>query len=433
MSFRIAGTVLWLGLTALIASAGVPADKEPKAKSVTKAKKEKKPRKEKAVTAPKADPAPLDAFVVRGVEWLVRAQHPNGGWGAGSHAHQHLRDPHQVTTDPATTAFVALALLRTGNTPESGPHRQSVKRATLYLLDAVEKAPKNGPRITDITGTQPQAKLGPLVDTGMASQYLAKLLPLLAKDTDLHARVDDALGRCIQKLEDSQSKDGKWTEGGWAPVLQSSVSTSALEMAQAAGKTVDVRKLEMARDYQKGNFDTASGRAASPEAAGVELYAFSSAQRANAAEASQADQQLRAAKEKGQLAPEAAVTVDNLKKAGVDEPRARLLNDAYHANRAQMRRMADEELLKGFGNNGGEEYLSYLQTSESLVMAGGEEWAGWRTKMTARLAKIQSNDGSWTGHHCITSPVFCTAAVLQTLTADRDVARGTHVARAAGK
>jgi len=41
--------------------------------------------------------------------------------------------------------------------------------------------------------------------------------------------------------------------------------------------------------------------------------------------------------------------------------------------------------------------------------------------MRDRLLKIQSPDGSWTGHHCITSPVFCTAAVVQCLTADREV------------
>src|SRR5688500_6386896 len=59
----------------------------------------------------------LDPFLLRGVQWLVEAQHGNGGWGAGSHAKQHLRDPHHVATDPATTAFVAMALVRSGSTP----------------------------------------------------------------------------------------------------------------------------------------------------------------------------------------------------------------------------------------------------------------------------------------------------------------------------
>ena len=66
------------------------------------------------------------------------------------------------------------------------------------------------------------------------------------------------------------------------------------------------------------------------------------------------------------------------------------------------------------------------------MIAGGKEWDSWKSKMSARLSKIQGQDGSWTGHHCITSPVFCTAAVLQTLTADRDaneLRRATHVAQ----
>ncbi len=363
----------------------------------------------------------LDPFVQRGVDWLVRAQHPNGGWGAGSHAKQQIRDPHQVATDPATTSFVALALVRAGSSPESGPYREALRRATLHLLEVVEQAPADGPRITDIQGTQPQAKLGPLVDTGMTAQYLARILPGLANGSPLRKRVEAALERCVRKLEASQLVDGNWSGGGgWAPVLQSSLSTSALEMAQAAGTRVDADKLERARRYQKNNYDAASGRAEAGAAAGVELYAFSSAQRANAAEAALAAGYLREAKDKGLLPADAPVSVDNLKKAGLGDRKASELNDAYRARDAQLRRIGDEQLLSGFGSNGGEEYLSYLQTAEALVIAGGTDWEAWKKRMTVRLSKIQSQDGSWTGHHCITSPVFCTAAVVQSLTADAD-------------
>jgi hypothetical protein len=71
--------------------------------------------------------------------------------------------------------------------------------------------------------------------------------------------------------------------------------------------------------------------------------------------------------------------------------------------------------------------VSYLLTSESLVIAGGGEWQKWTDKMQGRLLSIQSPDGSWTGHHCITSPVFCTAAVLQCLTADREASLLTKI------
>ena len=59
-----------------------------------------------------------------------------------------------------------------------------------------------------------------------------------------------------------------------------------------------------------------------------------------------------------------------------------------------MDRLNDERMLEGFGNNGGEEFLSYMLTSEAFVVTGGEKWTKWTDKMHERLAKIQNPDGS---------------------------------------
>jgi hypothetical protein len=120
------------------------------------------------------------------------------------------------------------------------------------------------------------------------------------------------------------------------------------------------------------------------------------------------------------LAPGADVSHENLAVAGLGGAAAERLVTAVEQNEKQLKRFDDERLLAGFGNNGGEEYLSYLLTSESLVIAGGDKFHQWNDKMHGRLQKIQNTDGSWTGHHCITSPVFCTAAAVQCLTTDRD-------------
>ncbi len=69
--------------------------------------------------------------------------------------------------------------------------------------------------------------------------------------------------------------------------------------------------------------------------------------------------------------------------------------------------------MSGFGNNGGEEFMSYLQTGESMIIGKDNSWKNWYDSMSGRLLRIQNDDGSWSGHHCITSPVFCTAAVIQ--------------------
>jgi hypothetical protein len=366
-------------------------------------------------------PGAFPEFVKKGITWLIAAQHTDGGWGGGSHAQQSVRDPQAVQTDPATTAFTLLSLMRAGHTPVAGEYQSQVKKGLEYLLTTVEQAPTEGPLITNIEGTQPQAKLGRYVDTAMTSQYLSRVLPLVKSDEALHKRVNTAIDKCLVKLQLSQQADGSWSQGGgWAPVLQSSLSCSALEIAAANGKKVDKAILDKARDYQKGNFDQTSGRVSSSAAAGVELYSFNGSFRANAADAKEAEDRFELAKEEGRLPATAPMSEDSLKIAGVGDKAARKLAAAAQQNLAQIARLDDEKLLAGFGNNGGEEYLSYMMTSETLVIAGGKKFNDWNGKMAERLEKVQNGDGSWSGHHCITSPVFCTAAAVQCLTAEND-------------
>jgi hypothetical protein len=394
-------------------------------------KKEKKAAKKARRQLPAA--APISTFAQKGIDWLVEAQHSSGGWGAGSHANQQNLDPSRVKLDPATTAFSGMALLRAGHTPTAGKYRDSLRKAATFLVDTVERYQKPGPRITDITGTQPQAKLGQLVDTSMTTQFLARLLPLLPKKDPLHKRTDAALDKCLHKLQLSQQKNGSWVAGGWAPVLQSSLGCTALELAQVAGKNIDMSKLKLARKYQQGNFNNKTGKANATAGAGVELYAFSGAQRASAGQARAANELVKDAKRRGDLADDAEVNEQNLRKIGVQSDKAKDLANANEAAQAQAERLNDETLLRGFGNNGGEEFLSYLMTSESLIITGGDSWKQWNAKMNSRLAKIQNPNGSWNGHHCISSPVFCTAAVLQCITTDRDAAILIQVADNAAK
>ena len=206
-------------------------------------------------------------------------------------------------------------------------------------------------------------------------------------------------------------------------MLQSSLGCSALEIAQANGKDVDGKKLAKAREYQKKQVDVSGGRAVAKTdaAAGVELYAFNGALRGNASEAREAEVGRFATpstRANCRQAPPSAQRTCSAPASAADK--ADRLAKAAEQNGEQLKRLDDENLLAGFGNNGGEEFLSYLLTSESLVIAGGDKFHQWNDKMHGRLQKIQNADGSWTGHHCITSPVFCTAAVVQCLTTDRD-------------
>ena len=367
------------------------------------------------------DNPPLDPFIEKALEWLISAQHESGGWGAGSHSAQQILDPHKIQTDPATTAFTAMALLRIGGDPTKGKYKGPLRKACQYLVRVVTQSDIAGPSITTLQGTQPQSKLGRFIDTSMTLQFLSKVLTKLPDTDPLHDSVDQALDKCLSKVQESQQQDGSWEGGSWAGVLQSSVGCSSLEWAAIAGKEIDKVALVRAREHQKGNFNTTTGRASAPDSAGVELYAFAGSQRAAASEAGAAQQIIDLAKIDGVLEEGALCSLENLITAGIEAGKAKVLFDAYSQIDTQFNMLENEQLLSGFGNNGGEEFLSYMLTSEAVVLQGGNAWRVWEEKMITRMSKIQLADGSWTGHHCITSTVFCTAAVIQCLTADRDL------------
>ena len=90
--------------------------------------------------------------------------------------------------------------------------------------------------------------------------------------------------------------------------------------------------------------------------------------------------------------------------------------------RAITSQLSDTKFVTGFGSIGGEEFFSYLNISESLRRTGGPEWKKWNGEMTAKLLKLQNEDGTWAGHHCITGRVAVTSAAILLLQADREPA-----------
>lgn len=366
-------------------------------------------------------PAQVRAATERGLRWLVQAQQKDGGFGAGTHARQDIRDPHAVKSDPATTAMVCMALLRTGSTPDHGTYAPQLHKGTEYLLVAVERAPKNGINITDLKGTQIQTKLGENIDVTLTSQYFSNLLEKLAQEHLLRPRVTSALQECVARIEKGQHDDGSLRGDGWAGVLQSSFAANALESADAIGIAVDSVVLHNYKDYQIKNTDAASGDVKTERGAGVMLYSVSGSSRASAKEARRAKTMLDKAKADGQVEQDAPMTQENLVKSGMDVNDAQRSNTAYEVYNTAKERAQEDEVINGFGSNGGEEFLSYLQTGESLIINNDSTWSDWYGTTTGRLVGIQGNDGSWQGHHCITSPVFCTATALLILSVNNDI------------
>ena len=366
-------------------------------------------------------PEKTSLSMTKGLNWIVTAQNQDGGWGAGSHSRQDVIDPHAVPSDPATTSMVAMALLRSGTTLKSGMYSQQLRRALNYLLNAVETSSASSLNITNQVGTQIQIKLGQNIDVILTSQFLSNILDYVNHDAELNVRVKKDLNTCVTKIQRAQDSNGSTQGSGWAGVLQSSFASNALEAAEAQGATVDKKALEKSRQFQKNNYNPKTGSVNTDMGAGVMLYSVTGSARASAKEARKVEEEVAKAKRDGRLDQNAPVTAENLSEIGFDKDDALKYSTAYQVYQSAKVRAQSDEVMDGFGSNGGEEFLSYLQTGESMIIGKDNSWTKWYDNISGRMLRIQNDDGSWSGHHCITSPVFCTATCLLILSVNNDV------------
>ena len=323
--------------------------------------------------APAASP-PGEPDTRRPLDWLVAAQNDDGSWGDGT------RDPHP---DVATTALSGLALVRLGHTGSRGEYQEQTRRAVAYISAAVEHTAPDEIAINP-PGTLPQRKLGRNIDTFVAAQFLAEVLPTLRGP--LQARAERALGSVVKRIERAQAKDGSYSRDGWAPLLASAFANNGLYAAQRAGARVDKEVLAKGQAGLVDKYDDKTKSFGTSDAAGVQLYAVAASVMA-AAQVAQS----------GEAASPA------------------LRERAEEARKAGTAQLSNENVLRGFGSYGGEEHVSYMLTAEAKASLGGAEWAEFRKNIRARLAAIQRENGTWRGDHCITSTTFCTAASLITL------------------
>lgn len=344
----------------------------------------------------KADPAA--AAAARGAKWLVSVQGADGGWGQDGGETTYVRTSERLETtgnDVANTAVAVEALLRLGNTPTSGPYREAVLRGVRFILQNIEESPAEGLAITARQGTQIQRKLGPYIDTFLSSKVLAQLDGFMG-DAKLNARVRQSLTKCVAKIEKNQMKDGSWNlAGGWAPILGTSMASQSLEMARSKGLPVSPVTLGKVNSYAKLSVAEPAGVVGGAPggvlggiiggapSAGVPLYQ----------QAQVLEQLSRTEQERKKNAREIAAIKSNL---------------------------GDAKFVSGFGSIGGEEFFSYLNISDSLRRTGGAEWEKWNAGTKDRIVKMQNQDGTWAGHHCITGRVAVTSAAILNLLADRE-------------
>lgn len=370
---------------------------------------------------PAVSPVALSPTVNKGLAWLAKHQQPGGGWAQGEESVFMGNNMDQVRdkANVADTSIAALALIRSGSTPKSGRYAPNVLKAVQFICGQVEESPNTGLSITSLHGTRVQMKLGQNIDTFLASQVLAEVKGQMP-DARQERRAAAAFHKVMDKIEKNQNVDGTWGQQGWAPVLAQSMATKAMNRAAQQGYAVSEGTRLKADRYARGQFTPGAGAGggafSSDGSAGVQLY--SAAGNLGGMQASVNTDVLRESAARKALSQ--ARTPQDRAKADSELKRIAAGRKALHsATQAVTARLKDPQFVSGFGSNGGEEFLSYMQIGESLVLKGGSEWTNWRSSMAQNLGRIQNDDGSWSGHHCITGRTFCTAAATMVLTVDR--------------
>jgi hypothetical protein len=378
--------------------------------------------------------SPEDSLAT-GLKYLLAQQHSDGGWGQGGGWRQNtsqnsrggrvegpnVEDP----SDLGNTAACVVTLLRAGLSPAQGEHHKAMAKAFDFICRQVEGADKDSLYVTDVRDTQLQVKIGTYVDTFLAGWALSELKGKVADDAAEKRRAA-ALDKVVGKIAHNQRDDGSFNgNNGWAAVLSQGLCSKALNLASRSGAKVDQGTLDKAQkqniaglDVSKGDFAAPSSPAAEPSSAGVSLYreaaklngllenSWSNASRKQAAEKTMND--------KAAPAEAKAQAEKDLQQIDKDD------KAAVVANSAVASKLGNLKYLAGFGNNGGEEFLSYMNITEGVHQRGGKEWEDWRSKMTKTVCGAQNADGSWAGQHCITGRTFCTATALLTLLVEQE-------------
>jgi len=378
-----------------------------------------------AIKRTAVDPKPLSDTITKGLAWLASHQLSTGGWGQGDEA-GNLRANEKGTANVADTSMALLAFLRAGNNPRTGKHMNTVQRGLEFVISEIEASDKESLYVSSVRGTRVQSKIGEFADTFAALMMLTEARDSM-RDGVANARLDAALKKVVYKVEKNQRANGSWDDKGWAPVLSQALAAKSLNRAAQSGTTVSKQVLDRVEAQAAGDEGESGG-------AGVEIYGKSakpSTMRDTAMrkKAKVETMKKEAAKHKPQPLNQSPGSVPTAAEiAAADKDADASVKAAVETERALIARLDDPRFVSGFGNNGGEEFLSYLLISETLVQRGDDDWRKWDAAIGKLVDKVQNEDGSWTGHHCITGRTFCTAAALLVLMGDRTPAPSAVIA-----
>lgn len=297
--------------------------------------------------------------IERGTKWLVTAITRRG-----------VSAEYGQPADLSCTSIVGLALLSQGNTLSGGYYQKEVRQILDAVLNRIDEIPESGYRYESLTLVQ--RKIGRNSELFLSALFLSQML---GDCGPRNTEIRQALEKIVSLIARTQGEDGTWGDESWAPVLGTVLGWESLRASSSCGLKIE----------------------ASAELAGKALLA---------------KLQVKSASESGWM--------HDLYK---DASSIRVLH-SLHYRRDPLFQECVERIVSVAKNDnrpfiyaGGEEFLAFFLATECLLQEPQPSWASWYPTVRDKLVRIQNRDGSWTGHHCITSRTFCTAAALLTLQA----------------
>ena len=302
--------------------------------------------------------AKSESAVRDGMKWLNRAKALDGGYGV---------DVGQ-RSDIGCTAMVGMAMLSRGYLLH-GIQKLKVRQIVEFLLKKIKTMPAGN--ITSETNTQLQTKIGNQAHSFMALLFLSQVMG----ESHRTKLTREGAQKLVDAVVKSQLADGSWGRTSWAPVLGTVMGWISLRSSHFAG--IDVK--------------------GSPDRTAAHLIKKMEAQ------------------------------LDNrrhwMHKLYKDAAGIRVLYAMGKEEEPVVKRAFSQSVdlvtkdKTAFNQAGGEEYLAFHLITETMLQKGGEDWATWFPEVRDKIISVQNQDGSWTGHHCITSRTFCTAAACLVLSA----------------
>jgi len=311
----------------------------------------------------------------KAMKWLLKAQNKDGSWGLDANT------PGDITC----TALASMALIEAGYTEREGAEATSVnalRRATEYILTAAKKA-KGDVEMSETTLIQ--YKLGRRVHNFFGVIYLTQIYgmrtPGVGNDTN------EDLKNIIQKLADiiagSQEPDGSWHKQTWGSLKATGMAWLALRSAASTGVPIKHAAVDKTVKFIKGQFNPSSKLYDGGNQMGGYQSLYSTA---------------------------TCVRV----MVGMGEGQSQQTLEAVDQF---IKNVKSGEWSNMYLTVEGEDYLSALIMTHSLIQHEGERWKTWFSFIRSALCKRQNADGSWVTTACITGKTFATACSLLTLTA----------------